>query len=52
MIFPYIAQALGGGAIFRGEMKLQKALDKLEKTFWKHADEQVALLTNSNAQIT
>jgi len=47
MIAGYIATALGGGIIFRSEMKLQEALDKLEKEFWSHVDEQVALLTNS-----
>lgn len=45
MILSYVTQALGGGAIFRGEMKLQEALDKLEKAFWEHADKQVAQLT-------
>jgi hypothetical protein len=47
MIFSYIAQALGGGAIFRGEVKLRDALEKIEKEFWSHVDKQVALLSNS-----
>jgi hypothetical protein len=48
MIIAYLMQAFGGGAIFRGEVKLQEAVDKLESTFWHHVDEQVALLTNPN----
>jgi hypothetical protein len=45
MIISYILTALGGGAIFRGELKLQEALDKLEKAFWEHVDNQIAQLT-------
>jgi len=47
MILGYIATALGGGAVLRSELKLQESLDKMEKTFWEHVDNQIAQLTPS-----
>jgi len=47
MVFGYVASVLGGGSFLLSEVNLRETLEKLEKKFWNHVDEQVAKLTNS-----
>jgi len=47
MIMGYVTSVLGGGSFLLSEVKLRETLEKQEKMFWTHVDDQVAKLTNS-----
>jgi len=47
MIMGYVTSVLGGGSFLLSEVKLRETLEKQEKIFWTHVDDQVAKLTNS-----
>jgi hypothetical protein len=47
MVVAYITTLFGGGGFLLRDLKLQEALDELEKAFWENVDKQVSELTNS-----
>ena len=44
---PFLLQMLGGGYLFLQRLKSEEAWMKLEKEFWRHAENIVLQLTNS-----